>query len=295
MQLCTQDVIDQGFVTTSTGESPVINKNCSFDLTIGKILKKTKDGGVKEYNDKCLVQPQETVYLISSEILHIKEKHTAYVFLKNRLSQEGILAFNTGLIDEKYNGCISTLITNLSSLPIEINIGKEFFRLVIHKYTCVSKESKDLPDRVIKIENYIENRKKDLSLIPESFLNRDKIKEEINEELKSKIADLSINKLMVYFAILGVFFAIFLPWFNNNLVQDDKGGNVGTEEVLNIYRNIEQLVASQKYMQKDLEHAKKKEAELASQLLDYKIMLDLSLEKNRMLESRLDSMERAVK
>ncbi len=128
MQVSATEAITKRMVM-DRAQKPLSVKNfegcSSIDLTLRTVLhrsntgKKIKDGesfieGVTEsYHSH--IEPQETVYLISEEFIRVPAGYVAYVFLKNRFSQRGLLAFNTGIVDGGYNGPIATLLTNISS------------------------------------------------------------------------------------------------------------------------------------------------------------------------------------
>ncbi len=130
MQLSPKKSIDEGFILSR--DRTKINElefnkyynSSSVDLTIRDIL-------VKDNKDKirCVssykIKPQETVYLISEQIIRVKPGYVAYVFLKNRVSQNGILALNTGIVDGGYDGPISTIVTNFSNA--EVSLSAELF------------------------------------------------------------------------------------------------------------------------------------------------------------------------
>ena len=289
MQLCAPDAIQLGFVTKANGEPIAPTKNSSIDLTIGVILKKRPDGSVAEYDTACTLEPQETVYLISSEYLDIKGGHTAYVFLKNRLSQKGVLAFNTGIIDEGYKGCISTLVTNLSRNPVDLHAGTEFFRVVIHRFDCTDENSLTPQRHEFEIGKYTEYRKLDLFHFPKSFLDQERIKAEINQEVKSISTSSSLKNLSfviggvaLLFAILTVFTPMIQGYFSIPTARETQAA----------YLEIAGLKSSQAQMEKEVSEYRRQEGELTNQLADYRERLRDSLLRIGELEKSFSELER---
>lgn len=218
MQLDSKEVIRLGYVRNSQGEllNPAdYNKTSSVDITIGEILYKNKKNEITSGMGASL-EPQESLVIISNEIINVPPNHVAYVFLKNRFSQKGFLALNTGIIDSGYFGPISTVIINFSNVDAAVPSGKskeekEFFRIVFHKISSDLTESyqpENLvynPDNYDKYKNY---RLKDLENLPKTFLEPKVLKEQIQNELYNKISEFSFMKLGLMIAALGLFFSL---------------------------------------------------------------------------------------
>ncbi|WP_272533971.1 dCTP deaminase domain-containing protein [Providencia sp. PROV212] len=218
MQLDSKDVIRLGYVRDCNGKLLDPNdydKTSSVDITIGEVLYKDKNDKIKSGTGASL-KPQESLVIISEEIIHVPPDHVAYVFLKNRFSQKGFLALNTGIIDAGYKGPISTVIINFSSVDAAVPSGKtkeekEFFRVVFHKITSVSTEKPEfdvLDYGQDKYKEYKEYKINDLKNLPKTFLEPKVLKEQIQSELYSKVSELSIFKLTIAVAILGILFTV---------------------------------------------------------------------------------------
>ncbi|ELS5808513.1 hypothetical protein ACXYUJ_20060 [Escherichia coli] len=117
MQISAQKAIEYGFVCDRNNNRITTDHSnkSSVDLSIREILFKDEKNQVRSLG-RTLLKPQDSAFVISEEILHVPEGFIAYVFLKNRLSQKGFLALNTGIIDSGYNGPISTLLINFSAV-----------------------------------------------------------------------------------------------------------------------------------------------------------------------------------
>ncbi|EKT0590795.1 hypothetical protein [Morganella morganii] len=221
MQLDSTVAIRLGYVRDNRGNllKPAdYSKSSSVDLTIGEILKKDKNDNIIQGVGTKL-KPQESLVIISEEIIHVPPGHVAYVFLKNRLSQKGLLALNTGIIDENYVGPISTVVINFSNVDAVIPSGKtkeqkEFFRVVFHKLDSVA-SSTQIPQAVSNYsdqdyDDYKKNKLNDLKNFPKTFLEPKVLKEQIQDEIYSKVSEFSMVKVGFTIALLGLFFT-FLP------------------------------------------------------------------------------------
>lgn len=215
MQISAQKAIDFGFVCDRNNKK--INTDhssrSSVDLTIREILLKDKKGEVKSY-ERVDLKPQDSAYIISEEVLHVPEGFVAYVFLKNRLSQKGFLALNTGIIDSNYDGPISTLLINMSAedeylTATDNRIDKAFFRVVFHRidsnYDILPSSFKEHSYKVKEKYNAYRNyRISDLEKFPKTFLEPRVLKDQINKELTEKLSSISLTKIGLLIAFLSL-------------------------------------------------------------------------------------------
>lgn len=215
MQISAQKAIDFGFVCDRNNKK--INTDhssrSSVDLTIREILLKDKKGEVKSY-ERVVLKPQDSAYIISEEVLHVPEGFVAYVFLKNRLSQKGFLALNTGIIDSNYDGPISTLLINMSAedeylTATDNRIDKAFFRVVFHRidsnYDILPSSFKEHSYKVKEKYNAYRNyRISDLEKFPKTFLEPRVLKDQINKELTEKLSSISLTKIGLLIAFLSL-------------------------------------------------------------------------------------------
>nr|WP_183516803.1 hypothetical protein [Enterobacter ludwigii]MBB2846530.1 deoxycytidine triphosphate deaminase [Enterobacter ludwigii] len=221
MQLDSTVAIRLGYVRDNRGNllNPAdYSKDSSVDLTIGEILKKDNNENIVQ-GVGAKLKPQESLVIISDEIIHVPPDHVAYVFLKNRLSQKGLLALNTGIIDANYVGPISTVVINFSNVDAVIPSGrtkeqKEFFRVVFHKLDSALPGSQVLQavgnysDQ--DYNDYKNNKLNDLKNFPKTFLEPKVLKQQIQDEIYSKVSEFSMVKVGFTIALLGLFFT-FLP------------------------------------------------------------------------------------
>ncbi|WP_242390030.1 hypothetical protein [Kosakonia cowanii] len=219
MQISAQKAIEYGFVCDRNNDKITKDHSSksSVDLSIREVLYKDDNSQVRSLG-RTLLKPQDSVFVISEEILHVPEGFIAYVFLKNRLSQKGFLALNTGIIDSGYNGPISTLLINFSAveeyLPItDSEQDKAFFRVVFHE---IEKNPNYQPippvpgsyDVIDKYNTYRSYRFSDITKFPKTFLEPVVLKEQISKELTEKLSSISIAKIGMVIAFVGLFLSL---------------------------------------------------------------------------------------
>jgi dUTPase len=226
MQLTTFKAVELGFVLDEHQEKinpiPYMNKS-SFDVEVKEIIYKDDNDKVKRRPSTENLKPQNSAYLISKQYIRVPEGYIAYVFLKNRMSQRGLLALNTGIIDQNYYGPVSTLILNLSNQVTEIPnpdypLDLSFFRIVFHKVDDTSEDLSNLkfPTKKHEYEDYISHRIKELAFLPKTFLNTNEIEERVKKAVTDKIKEYSLGRLLIYVAIVGFLFSLLSmgrDWF----------------------------------------------------------------------------------
>lgn len=219
MQISAQDAVKYGFVRDR--KNGLLTKDysgkSSIDLTVRQIIFKEDNDTIRTL-ESAFLKPQDSVFVISEETVHVPDGFVAYVFLKNRLSQRGFLALNTGIIDSNYSGPIGTLLINFSDsqerLPIsEKDDDKFFFRVVFHQigdlpYYFKPGDSHVNQDPDEKYKTYHYFRSEDLKKFPESFMQPSILKEEISKELTEKISAVSLKKIGATITIAGLLISL---------------------------------------------------------------------------------------
>ncbi|EAR5569203.1 hypothetical protein EQJ65_20660 [Salmonella enterica] len=84
MQISAQKAIELGFVCNRKNKriTKDYSNKSSVDLTIREVLYKDDKNNVQSLG-RVILKPQDSVFVISEEILHVPEGFVAYVFLKN--------------------------------------------------------------------------------------------------------------------------------------------------------------------------------------------------------------------
>ncbi|EPM5661030.1 hypothetical protein ACTNLV_001893 [Vibrio alginolyticus] len=220
MQVRTYDAIRLGFVLDKNQQKldpENYRDKTSFDVEVGEILTKDENDIIRSQQVVRGLESQDSAYLISEQYIRVPEGFVAYVFLKNRMSQRGLLALNTGIIDQMYYGPISTLIMNLSKSPAKIpkDDSQEelsFFRVVFHRIESTDapfeEENLIYPDRAYTYQEYVNYRKTELAALPKTFLNVEAIENRISKKVTDITKEFSINRLLWGVAIIGLLLTI---------------------------------------------------------------------------------------
>lgn len=255
MQVSAKYAVDSGFIRDRNNQKlPAANFDgkSSIDLKMRDILYKDEKENIRDL-PRVILKPQDSAYIISEEIIHVPEGYIAYVFLKNRLSQKGFLALNTGIIDSNYSGPISTLLINFSKndqyLPVSKNDSdKAFFRVVFHEIgdsapkSCKYKKNPETYVPNIEYEKYFNYRKEEIANIPKTFLEPTMLKEQISKELTEKLSSISLAKIGMLITIVGLLLSIipisrdyyFAEKYDLSAINADK---LHTEEKINGLEN----------------------------------------------------------
>lgn len=81
-----------------------------------------------------ILEPQGMVRVISAECIRMPNNVIGYALVKNALSNNCVLAINTGIVDPGYKGPISSTLINFGKEPFVITNETQFLRLTFH--TC---------------------------------------------------------------------------------------------------------------------------------------------------------------
>ncbi len=214
MQVSTEEAVKFGFILDENKKwlnHEDYRDSSSFDLEFSVVL--TKDSETQKIISQTKIEdlrPQASAYLISKQYVRVPEGYVAYVFLKNRLGQRGLLALNTGIIDQGYFGPISTLVINLSKNPaaipdISFPNDRTFFRVVFHQIG----EQNDLLKFKAKSHDYdwyVGGCKKRLLDYPDNFLNTEDIEKRLDKEITKKTNDLSFIRLGFFLTFIAIIF-----------------------------------------------------------------------------------------
>jgi deoxycytidine triphosphate deaminase len=120
---------------------PARFRDVGYDLTVGSIYvprygfvhapqtKVPRTRIVTEFE----IPPQGVVVVFSKETVVMPLGVCAYAMPKTSLCSDGILVFNTGIVDPEYRGPLSGTTVNFSDMPYTLKAGDPFLRLVFEE------------------------------------------------------------------------------------------------------------------------------------------------------------------
>lgn len=245
MQVSAVDAINKKMVIGRNGDT-LNGKDylgcSSVDLSLRSVLIRSNEGKqILDADGRVLngvtiskhsrIQPQETVYIISEEIINVPAGYVAYVFLKNRFSQKGLLAFNTGIVDGGFKGPISTLLTNISAEEIDLKTVNDgnFFRVVFHKIDMNNIDIQNVTKSSYSYDVYLNYKAEELLCLPRYFQNPDKIKSQIEKSLNEKALNFGVMRLGLIIGFAGVLMVLVPPfiqlasdrWFGTEMLRKE--------------------------------------------------------------------------
>ena len=150
MILTEEDIRTIGIIvnpaTNGFGETSDSIKPVGYGLTVGDVyMPKQLDDGIRravqasrsgfglthtEEGSEIVIPPQGIFVVISAEKVRMPSNVCGFALPKTRLSEEGILILNTGIVDPLYEGFISGTLINFRKTDYVIKRGMPFLRLV---------------------------------------------------------------------------------------------------------------------------------------------------------------------
>lgn len=201
------------------------SRAASYDIRVGKIIAKDSNDNVAvKDGDFYTIPAQGMVEVISQERVKLPKDVAGYASIMTRLSRQGLLALNTGIIDPTYDGPLSAVMVNFGRAPFCLYRGEPFLRLTFHRY--------DPPEaleasRPIPSDSFLQERTKETTArFSRSFLD---LERHFNESMRSVLWD-SIPKLAPLIAGLGVAVA-FITWGVTLGVSHWQGGFLSKDQV----------------------------------------------------------------
>jgi deoxycytidine triphosphate deaminase len=135
------------------GADPGLVQPCSYDLRIGVIFDKGRI--VSEANAQMVVEPGAIVSVLTQEELKLPSNVVAHASAINRLSSQGILVLNTGLVDPGYRGSLSVRLLNLRRTPRVLSVGDPIMTITFEELPePVKKPYASNRDRVTMIREH---------------------------------------------------------------------------------------------------------------------------------------------
>ncbi len=171
--------------------------NASYDLSIDKII--TMDGKEREKNYK--IHSQEMIWVICKEKFEMPKNIIGFAYVKTRLTREGILAMNTGIIDPNYKGKISTLLINFGNGKKTISQNDALLRVTFAK---VNEQNSNFPSIIEEDDVYLKKIIKSTDNFDSTFLNVRTIKEQWYRLLKNKLGNLFLIMAAIVTCVLAL-------------------------------------------------------------------------------------------
>lgn len=205
--------------------------NASYDLRIDKIV--TVSGSVKK---KLNVEPNSIAVAISKETIKLPKNIIGHAFVKTRLSQNGIMANNIGVIDPGYDGPLSSVLVNFGKNAYGLNENDVFLRLTFSKF--------DEPNQNIDIEygpfgknEYEVNRRTSaIEYLGNAFID-------IEDIIKNKVTS-SITKMVASFGLWAVAIGLLFAGASYliNIKDDDSIKIKNLEEQIYLFNSNQNIL-----------------------------------------------------
>jgi deoxycytidine triphosphate deaminase len=176
----------------------------SYDVSIGELI-----GSSGESADSLVISPQQMIMVVSEERVSLPKDIAGYAMPKTGLSNEGILALSTGIIDPCYKGRVASILINFGKTPQRLSKGASFLRLTFHQINEPNKIDVPPPQ---SDEEYIEERRRIASRLPNTFLDVNQITTDVAEQVgirqRTVFADL-FNRTTIALAAAALFLTLF--------------------------------------------------------------------------------------
>ncbi|HCO22668.1 MAG TPA: hypothetical protein DIT97_06230 [Gimesia maris] len=268
MPLRSEIVKQRSFITNGTTNR---YREVGYDLTIGDIFV-PKDGSKSKYRNKIVneyeVPPQGVVVIFSRETIEIPEDICAYAMPKTSLCSEGILVFNTGIVDPGYRGLLSATTVNFSDSPVKLSADQPFLRLVFEPLSA--QELQEKPQHIEPLsqkerKTYINEKLVSARNFHGTFLNIPGTVEAVSKEIINK----ERNFLIWVITILSVFFTLLtvIP----TIIPKDYLPNTPTKNQID---SLAKEYAMRETMTNNIENLADKMTKMENQLKKSKSELD---------------------
>ena len=153
MILSKHGIVDRGLIVNPSangfGRETSTLRPVGYNLTVGDVyIPRQTDGTIgsflqaaqssiglttPERSEEIVIPPQGIFVVISQEKVKMPEDVCGYALPKTRLSEEGILILNTGIIDPLYEGFVSGTLINFRKTNYIIKRGMPFLRLIFEQ------------------------------------------------------------------------------------------------------------------------------------------------------------------
>ena len=186
-------------------------REVGYDLSVGKIYVPGEDGEAGRFveEDSYEIPAQGVVVLFSKERVDVPKCLCGYAQPKTSLCQQGLLVFNTGLLDPGYCGLVSGTTINFQKSKKHIAKGDSFLRvtfdkIVRHEIPPPVKSEEQLAKQVTKDKQYLHNRHNEAIHFPTTFLDVPAQVHRITDEVHDKLLAKLRNEIWMVLACVGL-------------------------------------------------------------------------------------------
>lgn len=214
--------------------------NASYDLRIDKLI--TVSGSVK---NKLAIAPNSMAVAISKEIVKLPKNIIGHAFVKTRLSQEGIMANNIGIIDPGYEGPLSSVLVNFGKNSYELKENEVFLRITFSEFQTPS-ENIELDYGLFgRKEYHVNKRTSTIEFLGNAFVD-------IEENIKKKVTS-SITKMIGNFGLWATAFALLIAGIGLilNYTNNDSNKIENLQEQINLFNSNQLLLLSNQEVYKN--------------------------------------------
>lgn len=211
MILNSNDIRDLGLISNGFEEEKL--GEGSYELRVKDII--IRNTWIKSIfkkrtitNEEIRIPPNGLVIAISKEEITLPKNIIGFAHIKTSLSQKGILAINTGIIDPEYKGHISTVLINYSSEERPLKEDDSILRLTFH-YINPNSKTKSKP-QTSNYKGYRDDVYEKSEVLDETFINQQKI----IDSAKRSILKTLWFQVLAFGTLIGIITAIWNYAYN---------------------------------------------------------------------------------
>jgi deoxycytidine triphosphate deaminase len=205
-----------------------------YDLTVGEILEFSREGGdsanvrPRWVKPPYELKPRTMVVIFSKESVCVPKNVCGFAHPKTALCQDGVLAFNTGIIDPGFGNCLSATIINFSEGKVTLEASTRFLRVCFDHISTPTLDSEFraalAPDE-LKLKAYRHDVQKKAADFPPQFLNIGSVIHKSASRVMQRQRDELIKRINVLVAIVTIFALVVpaLQWFIGTVEWRDRG------------------------------------------------------------------------
>jgi len=190
------------------------------------------------------------VIVMSSEYLNLPDNVAGYAMPKTRLSNKGILALSTGIIDPAYEGRVSSILINFGTVSQVLEEGEPFLRITFHEMERIDADQfvnpPTLPDA-----DYRKGRRDVAVSLPNTFLDIPSITSEVSSRVAeaqrvfvSRVfswAAVVLGAATFLVAVITFWGAPYVSGFVTGDMKEDVTQEVRSEEVQPLKERVSRL------------------------------------------------------